>query len=150
MPHKHHRNRNRWVMAALIIIFAVYNTFVYTQGTSNTTPKMTALAIEGEKLYQTNNCTACHQLFGLGGYLGPDLTNIISAKNKGSFYVKAFLNSGIKSMPKFNFTEKEQDALVQFLTEVDQCGYYPIYDATIKSTGWVDVKYKKQKVNNND
>jgi len=137
-------------MATLIIIFAVYNTFVYTQGTSNNTPKMTALALEGEKLYQKNNCTACHQLFGLGGYLGPDLTNIISTKNKGPYYAKAFLNSGIKSMPKFNFTEQEQNAIIQFLTEVDQCGFYPIYDAKINPTGWVEVKYKNQKVNNND
>ncbi len=105
---------------------------------------MSALAIEGEQLFQQNNCTACHQLFGLGGYLGPDLTNIISNKNKGPLYAKAFLNSGIKSMPKFNFTEQEQEALVQFLTEVDQCGYYPIFDAVKEPTGWVEVKYKNQ------
>jgi nitric oxide reductase subunit C len=137
-------NKNRWVMATLIVIFIIYNSIVYTQGTSNNTPKMSTLAIEGEQLFQDKNCIACHQLFGLGGYLGPDLTNIISTENKGHLYTKAFLNSGIKQMPKFNFTEKEQDALVQFLTEVDHCGYYPIYDAKTESSGWVKVKYKNQ------
>lgn len=131
-------------MISLLVMFTIYNVVVYTQGTSNITPKMSAAAIHGEKLYQDNNCTACHQFYGLGGYLGPDLTNIISNKIKGPMYVKAFLNSGIKSMPKFNFTEEEKDALVQFLTEVDQTGYYPVKDAEKNANGWVGIKYKNQ------
>lgn len=131
-------------MISLLVMFATYNIFVYTQGTSNNTPKMSKQAIKGEQLYQENNCTACHQFYGLGGYLGPDLTNIISQEYKGPAYVKAFLNSGIKSMPKFNFTEEEKDALVQFLTEVDQTGYYPIKDAETDASGWVGIKYKNQ------
>ena len=131
-------------MASLVAMFIIYNIVIYTQGTSNETPKMSAMAIKGEQLYQDNNCTACHQLFGLGGYLGPDLTNIISNESKGGMYVKALLNSGVKSMPEFNFTEEEKEALVQFLTEVDQCGYYPIVDADMRADGWVDMKYKNQ------
>ncbi len=137
-------NKNRWVMIALVAMFAIYNVIVYTQGTSNSTPKMSEKALKGEQLYQENNCTACHQFYGLGGYLGPDLTNIISNKYKGPTYVNAFLNSGIKSMPQFNFTEEEKDALVQFLTEVDQTGYYPIKDAEKEANGWVRIKYKNQ------
>ncbi len=137
-------NKNRWVMTALVVMFVIYNVVVYTQGTSNNTPKMSEQAIKGEQLYQDNNCTACHQFYGLGGYLGPDLTNTISHPNKGAAYVKAFLNSGIKTMPKFNFTEEEKDALAQFLTEVDQTGYYPIKDAETDASGWVGIKYKNQ------
>ena len=131
-------------MAALVAMFVVYNIIIYTQGTSNNTPKMSEQAIKGEQLYQENNCTSCHQFYGLGGYLGPDLTNIISQENKGPEYVKAFLNSGIKAMPKFNFTEEEKDELVQFLTEVDQTGYYPMKDAETDASGWVGIKYKNQ------
>jgi nitric oxide reductase subunit C len=131
-------------MITLVIIFIIYNIIIYTKGTSNNTPLMSAQAIKGEKLYQENNCTACHQFYGLGGYLGPDLTNVISAKNKGAEYVKAFLNSGVKTMPKFNFTEEEKEAIAQFLTEVDQTGYYPIIEADKKASGWVDMKYKNQ------
>lgn len=136
--------KNKLTITILVVIFIIYNAIVYTQGTSNNTPLMSEKAIKGEKLYQENNCTACHQFYGLGGYLGPDLTNVISAKNKGPAYVKAFLNSGIKTMPKFNFTEEEKEAIVQFLTEVDQTGYYPIVDADKKVNGWVDMKYKNQ------
>lgn len=141
---KNHTNKNKLIMATLVVIFIVYNIIVYTQGTSNNTPLMSAKAIDGQKLYQENNCTACHQFYGLGGHLGPDLTNVISAKNKGVEYVKAFLNSGVKTMPKFNFTEEEKDAITQFLIEVDQTGYYPIVDADKKANGWVDMKYKNQ------
>jgi nitric oxide reductase subunit C len=137
-------NKNRKVMAALVVMFVIYNAVVYTQGTSNTTPTMSKKAIKGEQLYQKNNCTSCHQFYGLGGYLGPDLTNIISQENKGPDYVKAFLNSGIKAMPKFNFTEEEKNELVQFLTEVDQTGYYPMKDAEKDASGWVGIKYKNQ------
>ena len=131
-------------MLTLVVMFIVYNIVIYTQGTSNTTPKMSKQALKGEKLYQDNNCTSCHQFYGLGGYLGPDLTNIISDKNKGPNYVKAFLNSGVKAMPQFNFSEEEKDALVQFLTEVDSTGYYPIKNPEHKANGWVNMNYKNQ------
>jgi len=131
-------------MAALIAMFAVYNFVIYTQGTTNNTPKLSAKAIKGQTLYQENNCTACHQFYGLGGYLGPDLTNIASNPNKGPAYAKAFLNSGIKAMPKFNFTDEEQNAIVQFLIEVDKCGHYPILNDELHPSGWVDMKYKNQ------
>jgi len=137
-------NKNRMIMAALVVIFIVYNIVIYTQGTSNNTPKMSEQAIKGEQLYQENNCTACHQFYGLGGYLGPDLTNVISKENKGPDYVKALLNSGIKAMPKFNFSEEEKNALVLFLTEVDQTGFYPIKNAEMNANGWVGMKYKNQ------
>jgi len=78
----------------------------------------------------------------LGGYLGPDLTNVISVKGKGPEYVKAFLNSGVKAMPKFNFTEEEKEQLVAFLTTVDQSGFYPNYEGEKSITGFVNIKYK--------
>jgi len=138
------RDKNRIVMASLVAMFVIYNIIIYTQGTSNNTPKLSEEAVKGEQLYQENNCTACHQFYGLGGYLGPDLTNVISEENKGPAFVKAFLNSGIKAMPKFDFSEEEKDALVEFLTEVDKTGFYPIKDAETDASGWVGIKYKNQ------
>ena len=46
-------------------------------------------------------------------------------------------------MPVFSFSEQEKDQLVQFLKEVNETGYYPNKEATIKNTGWVDLHYKK-------
>lgn len=103
---------------------------------------MSKAAIRGEHIWQENNCTACHQIYGLGGYLGPDLTNISSNPYKGTEYAKAFFNSGVKSMPKFNFNTSEKNDLAEFLKAIDQTGFYPNTDANFDNTGWVTIKYK--------
>ncbi len=71
---------------------------------------------------------ACHQFYGLGGYMGPDLTNVVS--NKGVAYARAILTSGTVRMPNFGFSEQEMDDLVAFLEFVDTMGTYeaPSYE----------------------
>lgn len=124
-------------------IFVVYNVILYTQKTSASTAKpLSESALKGEHIWQENNCTACHQIYGLGGYLGPDLTNIASTPYKGTEYAKAFFNSGIKSMPKFDFSEEEKNDLAAFLEEIDQTGFYPNTNAEFEYNGWVTLKYK--------
>lgn len=121
----------------------MYNISLYTQNISGSTaPTLSKQALKGEKLWQENNCTACHQIYGLGGYLGPDLTNISSNPKKGLEYAKAFFNSGTKSMPKFNFSDDEKDQLAAFLQEIDQTGFYPNTEAEFDNSGWVTIKYK--------
>lgn len=132
-------------MTLLILGFSIYNFFIYTSKDRVTPIKLSSKAIAGQKLWQNNNCWSCHQIYGLGGYLGPDLTNIYSKKNKGPHYVKAFLNSGVKSMPKFNFSESEKTAIIAYLKTIDSTGYYPNYDAEIQASGWVKIKYKDEK-----
>ena len=77
-------------------------------------------AIRGKLLFQKYNCTSCHQLYGLGGYLGPELTTVISQQGKGEFYANAFLKSGTQRMPDFHLSEEEVNDLVQFLKYVDK------------------------------
>jgi nitric oxide reductase subunit C len=137
--------KNIAVIAVLFITFCCYNYFIYTSNESENPVKLSSKALHGQKLWQNNNCWSCHQTYGLGGYLGPDLTNIYSNKNKGENYIKAFLNSGIKTMPKFNFSEEEKNALVAYLKAIDSTGFYPNYNAKINATGWVDLKYKNEK-----
>jgi nitric oxide reductase subunit C len=137
------RKGNILVISIMLCVFITYNIILYTQQTSaSSAPMMSQEALKGEQLWQENNCTACHQLYGLGGYLGPDLTNVISNPAKGEHYVKGFLNSGTKSMPKFSFSEEEKDALVCFLEHVDSTGYYPNTNAEFSSNGWVEIEYK--------
>ncbi len=132
----------RIVLIILIIAFISYNTAVYTIGTKSDLPPMSRKALEGEKLWQKNNCTACHQLYGLGGYLGPDLTNVISTEGKGPDYVKALMMSGIKVMPAFTFTADEEDEMIAFLSCVDSTGYFPNHNAKLHFSGWVELEYK--------
>lgn len=137
------KNKNQIVITVLLTVFIIYNIILYTLGTSTVKTNLSEKALRGEQIYQENNCTSCHQIYGLGGYLGPDLTNVISTKGKGEQYVKAFLNSGVKAMPKFNFSDDEKEELVAFLKVVDQSGYYPNYEAEKNITGWVKLKYKR-------
>lgn len=132
-------------IAILILLFGVYNYVVYNTDGYVAVEKLSPVAVKGQQLFQNNRCWSCHQLYGLGGYLGPDLTNVYSTENKGPLYIKAFLNSGVKSMPQFNFSEEEKVALVEYLKQVDETGIYPNYDAEIETTGWVKVKYRNEK-----
>lgn len=131
-------------IAILILLFSVYNYVVYNTEGYITVEKLSPVAVKGQQLFQSNRCWSCHQLYGLGGYLGPDLTNVYSEKNKGPLYINAFLNSGVKSMPQFNFSEEEKAALVEYLKQVDETGIYPNYHAEIESTGWVKIKYRNE------
>ena len=70
-------------------------------------------ARSGQQLFQESNCIACHQFYGLGGYMGPDLTNVIS--NRGEAYSRAFISAGTASMPNFGLNQEEVTALVAFL-----------------------------------
>jgi nitric oxide reductase subunit C len=134
-----------FTIAILIILFSVYNYFVYNTDGYVALKKLSPVAVNGQQLFQSNQCWSCHQIYGLGGYLGPDLTNVYSENGKGPIYIKAFLNSGVKSMPQFHFSEEEKNALVEYLKQVDETGIYPNYDAEIEATGWVKLKYRNEK-----
>lgn len=134
-----------YVIVILLATFGLYNYVVYNTEGYIAAEKLSPQAVKGQQLFQSNRCWSCHQLYGLGGYLGPDLTNVYSDEKKGPLYIKAFLNSGVKSMPQFNFDEEEKDAIVAYLKQVDETGIYPNYDAEIEATGWVKIKYRNEK-----
>lgn len=92
-------------------------------------------ADRGRQLYQEHNCVACHQFYGLGGYMGPDLTNVIS--NRGAAYARAFMAAGTQAMPNFNLSDEELDALVAYLEFVDKTGTYPPENFEVKWYGVV-------------
>ena len=123
-------------MTTLCVMFAAYSLHVYTAGTAAPhLQPMSAEARHGQDLFQQNNCIACHQFYGLGGYMGPDLTNVIS--NGGPAYAKAFIVAGTRAMPNYGFTPEEADALVEYLKFVDQTGTYPAKDYEVTWFGAV-------------
>ncbi|HEY0678577.1 MAG TPA: cytochrome c, partial [Chitinophagaceae bacterium] len=56
----------------------------------------------------------------LGGYLGPDLTNVYS--QKGPLLIKAFLQNGTPVMPNFHLSNNEIEALTAYLKHIDASG----------------------------
>ena len=86
----------------------------------NITPQIA----EGKKLWEVNNCIGCHTLMGEGAYFAPELANVIV--RYGDEGVKAFIQArpkegipGRRSMPQFNFTDEQLNAIVAFLKHVN-------------------------------
>ncbi|MDP6787844.1 MAG: cytochrome c [Rhodospirillales bacterium] len=116
----------RMILGSFCAAFAVYSAYVWTAATDIPQHRPPGDQVKaGLALFQEKNCIACHQLYGLGGHMGPDLTNVVSAPDKGVDHAKAFIESGTSKMPNFNLGEKQVDALVQFLKFVDSSGTYP-------------------------
>lgn len=122
------RKIKRVLFWALFILFIGYTIAVDTSGTAIDKGEffLTADAKKGKLLFQKYNCTACHQLYGLGGYMGPDLTNVMSQPGKGSDYVNAFLAHGTNRMPDFSMNSEERKVLIAFLTYTDHTGKSPV------------------------
>jgi len=106
----------------LFISFVVYSGFIYTRGTANniklSEPEQKMIAL-GKQIYQQYNCQACHQIYGLGGYLGPDLTTAWSDPKRGKYLIKAMLISGGNRMPAFQFNNEQTEAIIAYLKYVD-------------------------------
>lgn len=113
------RNKKLIAFFTLFVSYAAFSAWVYTRGTEqhNLAP-MSAEALAGKEIWQAKNCIACHQVYGLGGYLGPDLTNIVSDPSKGESYAAAFIKNGGATMPNFHLTDKETGAVIAYLRYV--------------------------------
>ncbi len=78
----HHTKKTLFMLAILIIAFSYYNFTIYTSKSNYGKVHLSQKGIRGEDIWLKNNCNSCHQLYGLGGYLGPDLTNVYSVNGK--------------------------------------------------------------------
>ncbi len=111
-----------WIL--LFIAFIIYTFFVYNdsgnRNPNDSIPDRQSLA--GWKTWQEKNCQSCHQIYGLGGYMGPDLTNVASEPAKGDIYLRTFIKFGTGKMPNFNLNDSEVTNLVAFLKWIDKSG----------------------------
>lgn len=108
-----------YVLVGLMVAFFSYSLLLYFQDYPESIPA-NKLSIEGKNIWQEKNCASCHQLYGLGGHLGPDLTNVASKRHKE--YIKSFLKTGTKVMPNFNLSDSEINALLAFFEYIDKTG----------------------------
>jgi len=129
-------NRKKLVVLFFLLVpFLSYTGLLYTDMPVTYNPEKKE-EDAGKLVWQKYNCNACHQVYGLGGYLGPDLTNEYSLK--GEEYIKAFLITGTGAMPQFHLTETETNFLLLFLKDIDASGmsdpktFTRNYDGTIE------------------
>lgn len=108
------------IYVALCASFVVYSAILYR--IPQRAKSIGEEALRGQLIYQNHNCQSCHQFYGLGGYLGPDLTNVMSASGKGELLVRTVVRQGVMQMPAFDLTDDELDDLISFLKAVDSTG----------------------------
>lgn len=88
---------------------------------------------DGLTLWRERNCVACHSLYGLGGHIGPDLTNTV--KRRGAGYVAYVIREGKGAMPPQRVSDVEGGALVRYLESVGELGEYPLRSAPYAAFG---------------
>jgi nitric oxide reductase subunit C len=96
---------------------------------------LTPVVAKGKMLWEENDCIGCHTLLGEGAYFAPELGNVYVRFGKSTEAIKGFIKSrpkdgipGRRSMPQFNFTDDELEALAQFLkyaSEIDSANWPP-------------------------
>jgi nitric oxide reductase subunit C len=129
--------QRRTVYFVLIGLFLLQSGLTYTVSTEAPVPaaELNAAAQRGEALYREFNCTACHQFYGLGGYMGPDLTNVTIAPGKGPDFTRGIILHGSARMPALGVSKEQADDLVAFLEAVAATGTYPIRNLDLTPWG---------------
>lgn len=97
----------------------------------NITPQVA----HGKQLWEENNCVGCHTILGEGAYFAPELGNVYTRFGNDKEAIKGFIKSrpvegipGRRSMPQFNLSEEELDALAEFLkwtSEINTANWPP-------------------------
>jgi len=139
------KNFKVFVVTLVALLFAGYTLWIDTGNVGLQKPHVaTGASAEGKLLFQKYNCQACHQIYGLGGYMGQDLTNVYSTPGKGPIYIAAFLQSGTNRMPNFNLNEHDISSLTSYLATVDSTGNSPMYKYKITWYGSIEFSDKAQ------
>lgn len=133
------------IFVTLCVLFLVFSFNLYlkplkVQGIQDEHFKKAA---EGRLVWQKYNCQSCHQLYGLGGYLGPDLTNSYRKINGKREALQFFLKAGSKQMPSFNLSDQEVEFLLEFLKFTDDSGSADPRDYEILSNGMIEQNERK-------
>ncbi len=95
---------------------------------ANITPEVAA----GKRLWEENNCIGCHTLLGEGAYFAPELGNAhirLGGRDGIIGFIKSRPKDGIpgrRSMPQFNFSDQELEAIAAFLK----------YSSEINTNNW--------------
>ncbi len=109
---------------AIMVYFSANSVQSTDYGDSSNRLVMDHASRKGQQVWQQKNCIACHSLYGLGGHLGPDLTQVI--KRKGAAFTQAYILAGGYKMPEQDLDKQELKVLISYLTFLNNSGTYPI------------------------
>lgn len=129
-------DRNKMtILLTLLVSFLCYSFYLYQPGLDarHVPGKM---ADKGKRLWQEKNCNSCHQVYGLGGYLGPDLTNIYAVRTEA--HIRAFLRSGTNIMPDFKLNDAQIAQLIAYLKSMDSTGVAAPHQLKVNHDGTIE------------
>ncbi len=111
------------IFLTLLTIFLLGFAHPVTESSSLGDPEL------GQEIYDSNGCGACHRINGLGGTIGPDLTEVWK---KGDEYIRESIFEprkvvvkGYKPvMPSFKkvLTESDVDNIIAYLKSLKKKG----------------------------
>jgi len=97
----------------------------------NITPQV----VLGKKVWEDHDCIGCHTLMGEGAYFAPELGNVYKRFGNSKEAIMAFIQSrpaegvpGRRSMPQFNLSNEELEAVAAFLkwtSEINNADWPP-------------------------
>ncbi len=108
-------------IAALVACFVAQTYLVYSDETASAS--LDPQGLRGAELWHSEACQTCHQIYGFGGFLGPDLTN--TATELGASFdarLHFVLETGPGQMPEFDLDDEEVAAIGEFLRAMDRTG----------------------------
>ena len=103
------------LLSVLVTCFVIQSGLVYSDDTDIV---LSADGVEGRKLFHEGSCQVCHQLWGQGGFLGPDLTN--AASRIDDTRLASLLTVGSGQMPAYAYEEQQVHYIRSFLKEIDR------------------------------
>lgn len=128
-----------WIV--LFVVFLSYTAYLYIHCDAGRQIPVDKSIVAGRYIWQKQNCQACHQLYGLGGYMGPDLTNIISSKGEKSAAV--FIKYGTGKMPNLHLSDSDIQHLITYLAWVDKSGVSLVPKNKVHWTGTYIIDAKR-------
>lgn len=108
-------SRKQAMVACLVAAFGVQTALVYSDERQE---PLTGAALRGRGLWHENACQVCHQLYGQGGFLGPDLTN--AASRVDASRLGSLLTVGSGQMPALHFSEEQVADMSAYLRALDR------------------------------
>lgn len=140
------RHTSTIIFTLLCLAFLIFSMSVYLKPlhVEKFDKKEVAKASEGRIVWQKYNCHVCHQLYGLGGYLGPDLTNVYQKYKSNTEVLRHIFKGGMKQMPIFNLSKEEEDLLITFLKSTNESGIADPRNFKKLSNGMIE-QHGKQK-----
>ena len=113
------------IFSTLCVLFLIYSFSIYLKPLREKdylNVKNTKQIASGKDVWQKYNCHTCHQLYGLGGYLGPDLTNVTAKPGYSEEFLKSVISNGMGQMPPFDLPPQEMVDLLVFLEAMNETG----------------------------